>query len=529
MTNGKVSGRIARFCWETGQVIEAHQSVRNKLNGQNQSFWVNITVGAAIVFMLILSLNALVVQRFHHDEALYATWARFIATGENVWLTEVPIDKPPLFLYVVAGSMILLGVTESAARVPSLLASVLIVILTYNLGKKMYGMVVGLTAACLIALSPFTILFAPTALTDPLLVAFILAGCVAAIGGRPMLTGLALGLAIATKQQGVFFAPLLFALLQFSPKFEARSVSDRLTPTVYLGLMAGLVVALTFAWDGARQQSPGYWQMSLVNYGGLSAAQGDLFVRGTEFIELLKYGLASSVLNWIFLVGIPLLLFFQRWVRPNEVFRWHHLRFDWILTLFIILFVGGHIIFSFQVWDRYLLGLIPLIALLFARILWLPWARLQRLWSNKVVLTVASLSIAILLLFTLPNSIQDTVNGRYPLGSNSAALNGLDQTVAYLQGQAGANNTLYHRWLGTHWRFYLADYPYDLQHWTSAQMLANKAQSGHFIAFPAWRSETEARLALAEVGLHLVPVNRAYHPTGQPTITLYRIEGEDKP
>ena len=503
--------------------------IDNKAEYQKRSYWVHMGVVMAVIVMLVLSLNALIQQRFHHDEALYATWARHIATGENVWLSEVPIDKPPLFLYAVAGAMALLGITESAARIPSLLASVLIVILTYKLGQRLYSNIVGLTAAWLIALSPFTILFAPTALTDPLLVALILAGCVAAIDGRSIWAGVVLGLAIATKQQGVFFTPLLFVLLYLGPRFERQALQCRLKPSLYFGLSAGVIVALTLLWDGTRQQIPGYWQMSLVNYGGLSAAQGGWLERGEEFVELLKYGLASPVLNWMFMGGLPTLLLFQRWFMIEQSLGWRQLGFDWVLTLFIALFFGSHIIFSFQVWDRYLLGLIPLLALLFARILWLPWDLLQQWWSDKVVGMVTTALIITLLLFTLPRPIQDTVNGRYPLGSNSAAMSGLEQIVAYLQGQAGANNTLYHRWLGTHWRFYLADYPYDLQHWASPAMLARKAQPGHFIAFPAWRSETEARLVLAEVGYTLIPVSRTYHPTGQPTITLYRIEREQTP
>ena len=63
------------------------------------------------------------------------------------------------------------------------------------------------------ALSPFAILFAPTAFTDPWLTLWLVAAAWAALARRPFLAGLLLGLAVASKQQGVLGVPLVFALL----------------------------------------------------------------------------------------------------------------------------------------------------------------------------------------------------------------------------------------------------------------------------------------------------------------------------
>jgi uncharacterized membrane protein len=175
--------------------------------------WVAIAAGLAILSAILLPANLLTSQRFHHDEALYATWALQITSGADPWLAHTPIDKPPLFLYLVAGAMGLLGATETAARIPSLLATALTVGLTFWLGRKLYGAGVAVVAAWLVALSPFTILFAPTAFTDPLLVALVLAACLVAAHGRAGWAGVMMGLAIATKQQGIFFVPIFVTLL----------------------------------------------------------------------------------------------------------------------------------------------------------------------------------------------------------------------------------------------------------------------------------------------------------------------------
>jgi 4-amino-4-deoxy-L-arabinose transferase-like glycosyltransferase len=175
--------------------------------------WRVAAVSLAVMSAILLPANLLVMQRFHHDEALYATWALQITSGADPWLAQTPIDKPPLFLYLIAGVMSLLGTSEAAARIPSLLASALTVGLTFWLGRKLYGNSAGVIAAWLVALSPFTLLFAPTAFTDPTLTTLVLAACLAAAHGRAGWAGIALGLALATKQQGVLFIPLVMGLL----------------------------------------------------------------------------------------------------------------------------------------------------------------------------------------------------------------------------------------------------------------------------------------------------------------------------
>ena len=111
--------------------------------------WLPAAVGLALLSAILLPLNLLSSLPFHQDEALYATWAMEIASGRNPWLVEVPIDKPPLFLYAAAGSMWLLGPTETAARLPSVLATVCTVGLTFWLGRRLYNSRVGLLAAWL--------------------------------------------------------------------------------------------------------------------------------------------------------------------------------------------------------------------------------------------------------------------------------------------------------------------------------------------------------------------------------------------
>jgi 4-amino-4-deoxy-L-arabinose transferase-like glycosyltransferase len=117
-----------------------------------------------------LRLGPLFDNRFHPDEALFSTWAMQVARGENLLLQGMPVDKPPLLIYLSALSFFVFGQSELAARVPNLIASVISVPLLYQLTRRSWPdkRVVELPAL-LLALSPIGILFAPTAFLDPLI------------------------------------------------------------------------------------------------------------------------------------------------------------------------------------------------------------------------------------------------------------------------------------------------------------------------------------------------------------------------
>jgi hypothetical protein len=131
-----------------------------------------------------------------------------------------------------------------------------------------------------------------------------------------------------------------------------------------------------------------------------------------------------------------------------------------------------------------------------------------------------------ILTFTL-RPIQDAAASRLPIGGDHGAYQGIEQVVAYLR-TVPANTTLYHRWLGWHWRFYLWGSPYDFRAWTSPADLAAQAAARpgaqRYIVFPSWVSSSEARLALAGAGLALREVQRAFRDDGSVSFVVYRIE-----
>jgi 4-amino-4-deoxy-L-arabinose transferase-like glycosyltransferase len=364
----------------------------------------------ALLVLLLLGAFALRVHylshdRFHADEALYAGWALRILDDDPLLLDE-PVDKPPLYLYLLAGSMRLFGTSEVAARWPNLAASMLNVALLYRLACRLYDQRVGHWAAFTLACSPYAVLFARTAFTDPLLVTWILAAlnavargdripvrsrgvpCPAAAFGRypPVRifwVGLCAGLAFATKQHAIFLLPLILGLA-----WAVRLAgSFRLWPLLRGILLALLGFALPYAlvtwWDAQRWAiRPGFWQQSAQSYGGLRWAPIDEWgSRLVEWASWARYLVGSPLLYVLLVLGSAMLLVRGWWrmrgrqaslpavpptARTDPAER--SVRLDRLWAGYGVAYLIAHTILGFSIWDRYLLPLAPLASMLLARI-----------------------------------------------------------------------------------------------------------------------------------------------------------------
>lgn len=125
------------------------------------------------------------------DEGRNAEVAREMAsTGDYVVprLNGLPyLDKPVLFFAAAAASMELLGPTETAARLPSLLFTLATVALVGWFATRLYGREAGIVAAGATASTPFALAYARTVIFDAALtfwVVLALVGFYFAIEGR---------------------------------------------------------------------------------------------------------------------------------------------------------------------------------------------------------------------------------------------------------------------------------------------------------------------------------------------------------
>lgn len=152
------------------------------------------------------------------DEAFYAESAReMVSSGD--WLTphynyEYRFEKPILYYWLASLAYRLVGVDEGAARIPSALAGLVLVLTTFFVARRWYDDTTGLLAGAITASSFGYVAVARQALPDLTLAAFMTlatwAACEALVVPRPaggdrrrrwwlLVSGVALGAAFLTK------------------------------------------------------------------------------------------------------------------------------------------------------------------------------------------------------------------------------------------------------------------------------------------------------------------------------------------
>jgi 4-amino-4-deoxy-L-arabinose transferase-like glycosyltransferase len=473
-------------------------------------------------------------NRFHPDEALYATFGRLITSGQGVLLSQVVVDKPPLSFYLTALSFLLVGQNELGARLPTLFASLVSVALLFALARRLYSQPVAHLAAWALALSPFAILFSITVFVDPLLTAFGLWGLWMTVEGRPKTAGLALALALATKQTGLMFAPLALglALLRLPPAAPpadaVRLVGKNLRPML---IWLAAAIAVICVWDAMRHAPISFWEQGYAdNEPGRFVRANEVRPRALAWLNLLYHFTASPPLNLLFLVGLPwlVILSFQRPSRASLA--------DLCLVSYFLLYLSLYWLLAFNVWDRYLVPLAPLFALLFARILYSLSRIADRLsqsfgiWSLKFGFFLLVLLPASGLLLVLPSAWRAAHSG-YAIGGDHGAYDGIDDVARFVH-TLPADGVVYDHWLSWEFNFYLFDRPLYVSWFPSpgaltTDLLAFGRKSPRYLVTPSWEAEAEVRAAAALAGFEFVPVHQTHRRDGTVSFVVYQLAPDD--
>jgi len=144
-----------------------------------------------ILLFLILALAFILriwqvgeIPTFISDEASIGYNAySVLKTGRDEWGSFLPISfksfgeyKLPIYIYSAVPSVALFGLSETATRLPSVLAGVAAVGLIFLLGRQLFSEKVGLLAAFFLAINPWHFEVSRMALEANLALVFILAG-----------------------------------------------------------------------------------------------------------------------------------------------------------------------------------------------------------------------------------------------------------------------------------------------------------------------------------------------------------------
>ncbi len=452
---------------------------------EKRLYWAGLMGISLLAFWL--RARGLFANSFHADEALFASWARHIASWKDPLLLTQAVDKPPLLFYMQALFYPPLGPVEWAARLPNFMVSVWLAPLTAVLYRRLYveeerGETAGefpsafpisitpavppllrvpsrinaLLSALIVACSPLAIQFSATAFTDPLLTFWLVASLAVTRNPYavnrlritdyrlPITSGFLFGLAIATKYQAVLFLPLVVGVGWLVG--YGRAHWQRWLMGVLPMLMA------VFLWDVARTGSWSLWSAQIGNYGGVRLAWswelwprllawGQLWVTAVPPILLLMFSLLLIALLW------------RAW-RVDDFAS----RVDLLLILFVLGYVVLHWVTAVPVWDRYLLPLVPMVAVLIGR-------GLERLGDWKIGRLGGTISrcphrqslnllISLFSLLIILFPAWGARYGRYPAGGQVNADQGVAQIAAVLADEP-YGTVLYDHWYSWQWGYHL--------------------------------------------------------------------------
>jgi len=319
-----------------------------------------------------------------------------------------------------------------------------------------------------------------------------------------------------------------------SPEGRARAV--------VLGLVGAAVPLLIMAlWSAARPQQPPFLDLASAHNPLVPAHPASYATRLNEWWQSsLQFLTGSDAINVIFLAGVPLLLvwglatlFFDRRGRLAVAA-------DWGLFAFCAFFVGWHVYFKLDTWDRYMVSLVPFGLILLARVLVLPWhfLALARPKPTAAPNTAWGLGmgLALGLALLLASPVQAGLRSTYHLGWSGSGgpttYQGLPAATNYLKANAPPGAKIYdYKELSWHYKYYLFGQPFKVVWFDDTfldsfrqNVLTDAGKDNKFLVLPSWEDGEKTRRLLEADAVRLTPVYRTYRDDASPSFTVYKVE-----
>ena len=424
-------------------------------------------------FTLIHQLTADL--RFHPDEAFFMTFARGAAVNGD-WLLPGALDKPPLALYFSALSMVAVGNTaddagvlhldihlgEFAGRLPNAMLGILLVALMMRLAWiTCRHENAALLAGALTAVSPYTLVYGASAFTDMNLLFWSLVALYLGLTRRWALAGVALGLAIWSKQQAIYTA--VFILVLWLAKGAKRADGIRLLLPVLV------MAAVMLIWDGARPETSVFLQGVVNNKPDQWLADPSTWIdRLIEWARMAAWLLGPPPVT-VSLLAITVLghLFW----RPMAKSTAPDCRLDKLFAYAVLAFGVIHCVFNFNLYERYLLLIAPLLIILVA-------GRLVTLLDRS---SRGDLLASVCAALVLGGAVY-TLGVGTPIEGKRADYAGIDRLAAHLNSKPVAT-AIYDPWLGWELGYYLGV-------WSDKRR----------VHYPTAEAQVAGALALDEIG-----------------------------
>ncbi len=249
----------------------------------DKSYWV-LVLTVFTVFAVLIFAGIGLRDPWPPDEPRFALMAKqMVESGQ--WLFpyrggEIYPDKPPLFMWAVAFFYWLTGNLKWAFLLPSAISSFLVLIMTWDLTRKLWDKKIAVYALVLLGSTVQFILLAKSGQLDSMVSMWIMLGCYGLL--KHILTGphwfwyftgwFAMGLGIITK--GVGFLPifLLIPLVWTGISWQHKSRLD------YIKWLAGPIFMLTAV---CLWLLPMLWQVEVQNTVELTTYKDNILLKQT--------------------------------------------------------------------------------------------------------------------------------------------------------------------------------------------------------------------------------------------------------
>ncbi len=320
------------------------------------------------------------------DESRYAATARNMIERDDFvvpWFNgAMRINKPPLFYWLQAGSFRLFGVSEAAARVPSLAAALVALLAVYFFSRAELGPGAALRAGAILLSTPLFLFLGKAAVIDMTLHALQVSALLLwyrlylGRGHRRLHwlgVSILLGLAMLAKGPVGFLVPCLVMAVFLALRRDWGALRPK-------GTLPGALLALAvfLPWGALL-----VWRLGAAPEGGLAGSMSAGLRRAAtllrrETLERALSGLDHPRPAWYFLVA-SLLVFFP-WFPflPAALPRaWKRIRRGEPTPLFLLVWIAVVYVFFSLVRGKlitYILPAAPPIAMLLA----MEWPALRR-------------------------------------------------------------------------------------------------------------------------------------------------------
>jgi O-antigen ligase len=342
------------------------------------------------------------------DEAIYAKISKnMISTGEYVvqeWRPgQVWYEKPPLYMWLAAVSMKIVGVSEFAARLPSALLALATVVLLYFFGKRMFNKTAGFISAFVLVTTFHYLYYARASMLDVAVTFFITLSLylwwVYKEKGNvwlPILAGVAVGLGVMTKGVvGFIPLPVIFLYEVYLYLRKEQKLTRRIFSHYLVFGLASAAVFMPWHWEMYVRFGQSFVD-NYIGYHVLERATAEIEEKGGNPLWWYIIVMKVSMRIW-FVVLIPAFVFTL--IRSAQKVNQHVFLLVWVLFTFVLFSVSQ----SKLIW--YIIPIYPAAALMVGyfidyliRIL-IPWAK-KLLPVSKTDL-LKYLSIYILVFFGL--------------------------------------------------------------------------------------------------------------------------------